>query len=171
MKPILEFALEIATEAHKGQKRRDGKDYITHPIEVVSILESRYMTQNVEKNYCILCAGALHDVEEDQGIAAQDIVDKFRVAGYFEFASPQYVNLLETLKLLNKNNYGSYFEYIKALILTDFEKQTLPNHALMKTDVARRVKLADLTHNLSDLKPGSLRDKYELAKYILEKSL
>ncbi len=169
MKPILEFALDIAREAHKGQKRRDGKDYITHPIEVVSILESRYMTQHMEKNYCILCAGFLHDTAEDCGVSEMEIVDKF--LEYFKFASPQYTNLLTVLRMLNKNNYKSYTDYITSLIPSDYDKQTLSDYFCMRVDVARRVKLADLIHNLSDLKPGSQRDKYELAKYILEKSL
>ena len=37
--------------------------------------------------------------------------------------------------------------------------------------LAIRVKLADLEHNLSDLKKGSLRDKYQLTQHILEEEL
>jgi hypothetical protein len=33
---------------------------------------------------------------------------------------------------------------------------------------ARMVKIADLTHNMSDLAPGNLRDKYSISKYFLE---
>lgn len=33
--------------------------------------------------------------------------------------------------------------------------------------LASIVKIADIDHNLRDLKPGSLRDKYELARHIL----
>jgi len=36
--------------------------------------------------------------------------------------------------------------------------------------IARRVKIADITHNLNDgLKPGSLRDKYLISLYVLER--
>ena len=36
--------------------------------------------------------------------------------------------------------------------------------------IARRVKIADINHNLSDgLKPGSLRDKYLISLYVLER--
>ncbi len=170
MKPILEFALDIAREAHKGQKRRDGKAYITHPIAVVRILEENYMTQNPLKNTLILCAGYLHDLAEDCNITEQDIADNLVFNGGFAYMSEDYVNLIAVLKLLNKNHYQSYAQYIQGFIASDLDKKCMNDNFLMRYDVARRVKLADLTHNVSDLKPGSQRDKYELAKYILEKN-
>ncbi len=154
MKPITQFALELATEYHKGQKRKDGKDYITHPIAVAEILEARHMTPNSFANELILVAGLAHDISEDCNVTEEEIVNKFIEAGYFSAASHPAHSIYSMLIALNKNRFDSYGEYITNLIDKSY---------------AKKVKIADLTHNLSDLKPGSLRDKYELALYILTK--
>ena len=168
MKPILEFALEIATEAHKGQKRKDGQGYITHPIAVYEILKKSYPAESVnfleqmtiidEKTYakhdCLMLIAALwHDIAEDTSICEESLVDKLVDDRYIHKYSYTSVNLQTILKTLNKNYYGSYLEYILEV---------------SAINGAREVKLADLQHNLSDLKPGSLRDKYMMAKYMLE---
>ena len=51
----LERAIQIATEAHKGQLDKSGKDYIGHPLRVMEIRRSEQ-----EK-----IVGVLHDVVED----------------------------------------------------------------------------------------------------------
>ena len=51
----LQRAIEIATEAHKGQFDKSGKDYIEHPLRVMEMGRSEQ-----EK-----IAGVLHDVVED----------------------------------------------------------------------------------------------------------
>ncbi len=37
MNTMLDLALKIATEAHKGQKDKGGQDYINHPVTVASL--------------------------------------------------------------------------------------------------------------------------------------
>ena len=63
-KKILDFdlikkAYYIAYQAHKGQKRRSGEDYIIHPVEVAIILANYGMDTET------IVAGILHDVVED----------------------------------------------------------------------------------------------------------
>lgn len=58
-----------------------------------------------------------------------------------------------TLVLLTHIQGESYLDYIKGM---------------MNDARAVRVKLEDLAHNLSDLPPGTRRDKYLLAEYILK---
>ncbi len=58
-----ELALEIATEAHKGQVDKSGVDYIKHPIAVASFC----------KNPRAKVAALLHDVIEDTDLTAEDL--------------------------------------------------------------------------------------------------
>ena len=68
---IIGRAYKYASEAHEGQKREDGKPYITHPLEVASILaEHRF-------DAITLSAALLHDVIEDCGKTKEDIEEKF----------------------------------------------------------------------------------------------
>src|SRR3989338_2330675 len=70
MKKSLErIAEELATRAHAGQVRKDGKTpYITHPEAVVSLLKNIGIE---DEN--IIAAGWLHDTIEDCGITRQVI--------------------------------------------------------------------------------------------------
>ena len=56
---VIERAYEVAEEKHRGQLRRSGEPYITHPLAVTQILADLGMTPPT------LCAGLLHDTVED----------------------------------------------------------------------------------------------------------
>lgn len=88
--------------------------------------------------------GWLHDVIEDTEIKAQDLVNK---------GIP--VRLVNSIKNLTKREGENYYIFIMR-ILTD--------------QIATKVKIADIEDNLNDnLKEGSLKDKYRLARHILKK--
>ena len=64
-------ALECATAAHDGQKRKDGTDYVTHPIAVAEIIADMGLdTESV-------IAALLHDCIEDTEFVYDDIKAKF----------------------------------------------------------------------------------------------
>lgn len=74
----LNEVLRFATEKHKGQKRDDGKDYITHPIRVAKIVDEFKAEKSINRN--ILIAGAyLHDVLEDTYTSYKELCDNFGV--------------------------------------------------------------------------------------------
>jgi len=56
------------------------------------------------------------------------------------------------------------------VIITREEDENYLDYILRcsKDEIAKEVKIADLTNNLSNLKRGSLKDKYLLAHYILK---
>lgn len=146
-------ALEIATKGHAGQKRKNGKDYITHPIAVAEIAVSRLMDVhgfNDEDRLFIYLLAIAHDLAEDTSIKEREYVDELLAVGLDEKLA---MMLFHSLLLLHHRKEETYLDYILS-IKEDFW--------------ATEVKLSDLQHNLSDLGPGSLRDKYLLAEWILE---
>jgi len=82
----------------------------------------------------------LHDVLEDTNVTAGDL----------RLAFPDWI--VQRVVLLTREKGGSYFDYVMAI---SYDAATL------------RVKMADLEHNLSDLEPGNLRDKYLFAHTLL----
>jgi len=150
--PLTRRTLEIATAAHAGQFRRDGKPYISHPVAVAAlVLKPFAIDHDKERMSQLLYVIALaHDIGEDcPGYDERRITLELG-----DLITPGESNdIRESLGLLNKHNHKSYRDYIIAC-KDDF--------------YAQYTKAADLTHNLSDLPPGTQRDKYELALYILE---
>lgn len=68
---VLENAVIFATYAHAGQKRKNGADFILHPMEVATVIA----TLTADKN--VAAAGLLHDTIEDAGITAEQIEAEF----------------------------------------------------------------------------------------------
>lgn len=61
--------LEIATKLHKGQKRWNGDDYITHPIRVASAF----------KDIKLIQIALLHDVIEDTNVTESELIKKYKI--------------------------------------------------------------------------------------------
>ena len=90
-------------------------------------------------------AAIMHDCVEDCDCTAEEIAQKF---------GPE---ISEVVALLTHDkNEKSYAEYIMSI---------------RENEDASRVKLADLEDNLSDIRKGSMKDKYQLAHAILKESL
>ena len=68
---IVERAYNYAAQAHDGQKRVSGEDYIFHPLEVAKILAELNM-DNIT-----IAAGLLHDVIEDTKCTYEDCKNLF----------------------------------------------------------------------------------------------
>jgi GTP diphosphokinase / guanosine-3',5'-bis(diphosphate) 3'-diphosphatase len=68
---VLERAYQVAEQAHKGQRRKSGEPYITHPVAVTAILAEYGLDE------ATLAAGFLHDTVEDTEIGLEDIVAEF----------------------------------------------------------------------------------------------
>ena len=151
----LQLVLDFATEKHKGQKRKDGKDYITHPIAVAEIAvrmarqENQFSEKYIQMIYVISLA---HDFWEDTNATEDEFKETLSLTSLFtNFEISQIIAATFDLTRVSKiSSVLSYLETIKG------------NH------LAHIVKLADLEHNLSDLGPGNLRDKYHLCRWFLE---
>lgn len=146
-------AHDIATKAHMGQKRKDGKPYISHPEAVAQIVDEEFFSlmpynetaRNIWsplKNY-VIAAALLHDTIEDTFVTS----DLLHNEGF-----PRMV--IEMVQMVTKRPGETYFDFIMRL------------HDSGHVG-AKIVKLADLRHNMSDLPEGSMKDKYRFAEYLL----
>lgn len=92
----LERAIQIATEAHKGQLDKAGRDYIGHPLRVMEMGKTED-----EK-----IVGVLHDVIEDTGWT----FEMLEAEGF----SREVIEALKCVTKLSENeNYDDFIERVK----------------------------------------------------------
>lgn len=137
-KTQLEIATELATRAHAGQLRTKDDDKGKPYI----IHPTRVAAKLTGCSDNIQAAAMLHDVLEDTSFTRQMLAD----AGI----NASVINLV---RLLTRPTDMDYAQYIDRIVSYG--------------DDAIIIKLADIEDNLATLPAGSLRDKYELASYIL----
>lgn len=142
---MLDLAIEIANNTHRGQTDRGGQPYILHPLRVMINVEktawayapwaSRFMQDEPAALDALRCVAVLHDVVED----AEDPTQATRLIqmGF----DPNIANAVDLLSRRsytgeNKGDEGreDYDAYIDRLIAGD---------SLM----AKLVKLTDLADN------------------------
>lgn len=91
---LLELAIEVATQAHKGQLDKGGNPYILHPQAVATALDS---TENKIVAY-------LHDVVEDTEITLEDLKEM----GFT-------YRIVNSIRILTKSKDISYEDYLKSV--------------------------------------------------------
>ena len=172
----LSSAVDFATKYHEGQKRKDGSDYINHPLRVMEFLKNYNLPEDV------LVAGVLHDIIEDTEITSMEISKMFwtRVSFIINALSKnkkpknysklkkEFEEKIKNKKITNLENYKNVEEYI------DFRFHLYINRLYMwilADPAILFIKVADQIDNLSDMKPFSkekkLRKIKEVEKYFL----
>ena len=68
---LVERAFEFSESAHRGQFRKSGEPYITHPLAVASILSEWQLDAEG------LAAALLHDVMEDTSVTRTELESTF----------------------------------------------------------------------------------------------
>lgn len=69
--PLVYNAYDLAERAHRGQRRRSGDPYITHPVEVATIVAGH------GGSAAAICAALLHDVIEDAHVRPSSLHAEF----------------------------------------------------------------------------------------------
>jgi GTP pyrophosphokinase len=122
-------AYDFAAEAHAGQTRASGEDYVSHPVEVATILAS------LRLDTFTIVAGLIHDTLEDTNIPVSEIEARF---------SPQVAAIVDGVTKMGRVEFGSATE------------QQVENYRKMLLSMASDarvilVKLADRLHNMRTL--------------------
>ncbi|TXI77198.1 MAG: bifunctional (p)ppGpp synthetase/guanosine-3',5'-bis(diphosphate) 3'-pyrophosphohydrolase [Dokdonella sp.] len=122
-------AYEVGALAHKGQTRRSGEPYITHPIAVAGILAELGM--DVET----IIAAILHDTLEDTEVTGEHLNEEFGSA---------VLELVDGVTKLDKLHFKSRQE----AAAESFRKMLL---AMARDLRVILIKLADRLHNMRTL--------------------
>lgn len=147
----LELAIDLATHAHYGQKRKSGEPYITHPLAVAGILIDWAMDIDT------ILAGVLHDTIEDTDATLDEIESLFGHDVAF---------LVDGVTKVGRARAGMKN-------LENYLPQTTDNLSKLLVAVSQDVrviiiKLADRLHNLRTLKYMSEEKQKKIAKESLD---
>ena len=123
---LLQTAYNVAFEAHKGQLRKEGSPYISHPVAVATILIELHL--DIET----VCAGLMHDVLEDSFIKKSYLEKLF---------GKEVVAIVDGVSNLNKLDFDS----IEDRNANNLQKMAL---AMSKDIRVIIVKLCDRLHNM-----------------------
>ncbi len=144
---LIEKAYQVATEAHKDQRRRSGEPYIIHPLCVALILA------DLELDKETIVAGILHDVVEDTDWTTEDVRREF---------SDEIAILVDGVTKLGQLAYDADKVEVQA---ENLRKMFL---AMAKDIRVLIIKLADRLHNLRTLQYMSPEKQKEKARETIE---
>ncbi|PYO98472.1 MAG: (p)ppGpp synthetase, partial [Gemmatimonadetes bacterium] len=126
---LLARAYRLSAQAHRGQKRQSGDDYVSHSVAVATILAEQQMDS------VTIAAALLHDVVEDSDVSVEDIRRTF---------GPEVAELVDGLTKLSTLTFRSTVE------------EQAENYRKLLLSVAKDarviiIKLADRLHNMRTL--------------------
>jgi len=145
-KELLRRAFDFAFNAHQGQHRRSGEDYIVHPLEVAMILAQLQLDE------VTIAAALLHDVAEDTKATLEDIEREFgsEIALLVD-------GVTKLSRIESKTKQEQRADNLRKMFL-----------AMAKDIRVILIKLADRLHNMRTLKYQSSHKQKEIAEDTLE---
>ncbi len=144
---LIEKAYDVASKAHKDQKRKSGEPYIIHPLCVSIILA------DLELDKETIAAGMLHDVVEDTILTYDEIKNMF---------GEDVAELVDGVTKLTKISWSADKLDMQA---ENLRKMFL---AMAKDIRVILIKLADRLHNMRTLQYMTPEKQKEKAKETME---
>lgn len=146
-KKFITDAFNVANDAHAGQKRKSGVNYIEHSLETAKILAEIGMESRT------IAAGLLHDVPEDTEFTLEQVREKF---------GSEVAELVDGVTKLGKIKLrGSREEYF----LENLRKMFLAMAADIRVVI---IKLADRLHNMRTLEHLAPEKQERIARETME---
>lgn len=141
---LIERAYHTAERYHRGQSRKSGDPFITHPVAVATILAELGMTPPT------LCAALLHDTVEDTPYTLTELRNDF---------GDEIALLVDGVTKLDKVKYGesAQAETIRKMVI-----------AMAKDIRVLVIKLADRLHNMRTLRYVKQATQERTARETLE---
>ena len=136
----------LAFAAHKGQKRRTGEAYITHPVSAACILA------DIKLDHQTIMAALLHDVIEDTSVTKEEVSQQF---------GEEVAELVDGVSKLTQIEFVSraqaQAENLRKMVL-----------AMAKDIRVILVKLADRLHNMRTIESLPPSKRQRIARETLE---
>ncbi|RMH19700.1 MAG: bifunctional (p)ppGpp synthetase/guanosine-3',5'-bis(diphosphate) 3'-pyrophosphohydrolase [Gemmatimonadetes bacterium] len=135
-------AYDLAVDAHKGQRRASGEAFVTHAVEVATILATLQLDTDT------IVAGLVHDTVEDTEVTLADLEERF---------GPAVATIVDGVTKIGRVKFRSSTE------------QQVENYRKLLLSMVRDarvilVKLADRLHNMRTLEhlPSAKRRRIAL---------
>lgn len=142
---LLRLAFEFSRDAHAGQKRKTGEEYIYHSLATAQTLADMRLSPE------IIIAGLLHDVPEDTKRTLEDIRHEF---------GDDVANMVDGITKLGTIKYRGIERYIENLRRM---------FVAMASDLrVVLIKFADRLHNLTTLYALPRAKQLRIASEVLE---
>jgi (p)ppGpp synthase/HD superfamily hydrolase len=158
MKNLIKIARQwVKKHDEGGQTRWGGEPYSSHPIAVADIAMNVLQEDmirifyNVDQEFRdkVFIISLLHDIWEDRKytkVTMEELIESFGE------------DIVKSIVEVSKQEGEEYYDFILRI-------------SKSKDIFAIVVKMADLQHNLMDIKRGSMKDKYRFALHFLRSNL
>lgn len=151
---LITKAYNTAKYLHKNQIRKDGKPYLSHPVEVAYILAKLGFDEDV------ISAALLHDVVEDCGYTIEELTNNF---------NKNVAELVDCVSAIDKEKF--VFDEDDIFEDKNFEKASIEEQSFKKlVNIGKKnplgfcIKFADRLHNLRTIECFDYNKQLEKVK-------
>ena len=149
-KEDFEDVYATAQMAHMGQRRRSGENYFSHPSAVRNLVR-KYYPSDMQAQLVALLHDTLEDAPRVGTVASRDEMRSWIMASVADQSAAR--EILDSVEALTHTEGTRYDVYLSSLV---------------GDELALRVKLLDMLHNLSTSPTDRQANKYKDALETLE---